>query len=225
MLHLILNTLDLLQKCYRRLHLAPWIRQRCPDLQTAVTFQGQLLVYQNSSSRKYPLSWRRVSESLGGNSKHLPLHIPTPMWIMQSRPLTQQCFPASYQRNMMVLLINARFLIQCAILCISPSTNGKRHWEKTYKTICCWVCSDDSDVQRATESWWNEPVLKTRWYWLEVENFPFNIMTVHKNLEYIKFAKQLTPCQAWWALLFTTSIIPFTSISCSYTDPGPRKVK
>ncbi|KAI2647139.1 Transposon Tf2-6 polyprotein [Labeo rohita] len=40
-------------------------------------------------------------------------------------------------------------------------------------------------------------------HWLEGALHPFQVITDHKNLEYIKGAKRLNPCQARWALFFT----------------------
>lgn len=40
-------------------------------------------------------------------------------------------------------------------------------------------------------------------HWLEGAVQPFQIITDHKNLEYIKGAKRLNPRQARWALFFT----------------------
>ncbi|KAI2645252.1 Transposon Tf2-6 polyprotein [Labeo rohita] len=40
-------------------------------------------------------------------------------------------------------------------------------------------------------------------HWLEGATYPFQVITDHKNLEYIKSAKRLNPRQARWALFFT----------------------
>ncbi|KAL0170543.1 hypothetical protein M9458_035139, partial [Cirrhinus mrigala] len=40
-------------------------------------------------------------------------------------------------------------------------------------------------------------------HWLEGAKHPFQVITYHKNLEYIKGAKRLNPRQARWALFFT----------------------
>ncbi|KAI2661138.1 Transposon Tf2-6 polyprotein [Labeo rohita] len=40
-------------------------------------------------------------------------------------------------------------------------------------------------------------------HWLEGARHPFQVITDHKNLEYIKGAKRLNPRQARWALFFT----------------------
>ncbi len=40
-------------------------------------------------------------------------------------------------------------------------------------------------------------------HWLEGAIHPFQVITDHKNLEYIKNAKRLNPRQARWALFFT----------------------
>ncbi|KAK3561514.1 hypothetical protein QTP86_006170 [Hemibagrus guttatus] len=40
-------------------------------------------------------------------------------------------------------------------------------------------------------------------YWLEGSTHPFQVITDHKNLEYIKSAKRLNPRQARWSLFFT----------------------
>ncbi|KAK3517208.1 hypothetical protein QTP70_001074 [Hemibagrus guttatus] len=40
-------------------------------------------------------------------------------------------------------------------------------------------------------------------HWLEGSTHPFQVITAHKNLEYIKSAKRLNPRQARWSLFFT----------------------
>ena len=40
-------------------------------------------------------------------------------------------------------------------------------------------------------------------HWLEGAVHPFQVITDHKNLEYIKSAKRLNPRQARWSLFFT----------------------
>ncbi|KAL0146463.1 hypothetical protein M9458_058231 [Cirrhinus mrigala] len=40
-------------------------------------------------------------------------------------------------------------------------------------------------------------------HWLEGATHPFQVITDHKNLEYIRGVKRLSPCQARWALFFT----------------------
>ncbi|KAL0192333.1 hypothetical protein M9458_010629, partial [Cirrhinus mrigala] len=40
-------------------------------------------------------------------------------------------------------------------------------------------------------------------HWLEGAKHPFLIITDHKNLQYLREAKHLNPCQARWALFFT----------------------
>lgn len=40
-------------------------------------------------------------------------------------------------------------------------------------------------------------------HWLEGARQPFLVLTDHKNLQYLKEAKRLNPCQARWALFFT----------------------
>ena len=40
-------------------------------------------------------------------------------------------------------------------------------------------------------------------HWLEGARYPFQVITDHKNLEYIKGAKRLNPRQARWSLFFT----------------------
>lgn len=39
-------------------------------------------------------------------------------------------------------------------------------------------------------------------HWLEGANFPFTVLTDHKNLEYLRSAKCLNPRQARWSLFF-----------------------
>ncbi len=40
-------------------------------------------------------------------------------------------------------------------------------------------------------------------HWLEGANHRFEVITDHRNLEYLRNAKRLNPRQAWWALFFT----------------------
>lgn len=40
-------------------------------------------------------------------------------------------------------------------------------------------------------------------HWLEGADHPFMIYTDHKNLEYLRTAKRLTPRQARWSLFFS----------------------
>ncbi|KAK3547073.1 hypothetical protein QTP86_009905 [Hemibagrus guttatus] len=40
-------------------------------------------------------------------------------------------------------------------------------------------------------------------HWLEGARHPFQVLTDHRNLEYLRGAKHLNPCQARWALFFT----------------------
>lgn len=40
-------------------------------------------------------------------------------------------------------------------------------------------------------------------HWLEGANFPFSVLTDHKNLEYLRSAKHLNPRQARWSLFFS----------------------
>lgn len=40
-------------------------------------------------------------------------------------------------------------------------------------------------------------------HWLEGAEFPFTVLTDHRNLEYLSSAKRLNLCQARWALYFT----------------------
>ncbi|KAK3527495.1 hypothetical protein QTP86_023021, partial [Hemibagrus guttatus] len=40
-------------------------------------------------------------------------------------------------------------------------------------------------------------------HWLEGARHPFQVLTDHQNLEYLRGAKRLNPRQAWWALFFT----------------------
>lgn len=40
-------------------------------------------------------------------------------------------------------------------------------------------------------------------HWLEGAQFPFTVITDHKNLQYLRGAKRLNPRQARWSLFFT----------------------
>ncbi|KAI2645990.1 Transposon Tf2-6 polyprotein [Labeo rohita] len=50
-------------------------------------------------------------------------------------------------------------------------------------------------------------------HWLEGATHPFQVITDHKNLEYIKGAKRLNPRQARWALFLTQHSIHLTSLT------------
>ncbi len=56
-------------------------------------------------------------------------------------------------------------------------------------------------------------------HWLEGAQYPFEVITDHKNLQYLRDAKRLNPRQARWALLFTR----FNFI-ISY-HPGNKNIK
>ncbi len=47
-------------------------------------------------------------------------------------------------------------------------------------------------------------------HWLEGAQHPFEVITDHKNLEYIRSAKRLNPRQARWALFFTRFLFTIT---------------
>ncbi len=49
-------------------------------------------------------------------------------------------------------------------------------------------------IKLALEEWW---------HWLEGSQHPFEVITDHKNLQYLREAKRLNPRQARWALFFT----------------------
>lgn len=50
----------------------------------------------------------------------------------------------------------------------------------------------------------NQELALEEWrHWLEGATHPFVIYTDHKNLEYLRSAKRLNPCQARWSLFFT----------------------
>ncbi|KAK3529361.1 hypothetical protein QTP70_029335 [Hemibagrus guttatus] len=56
-------------------------------------------------------------------------------------------------------------------------------------------------------------------HWLEGAKHPFMVLTDHKNLEHLRDAKRLNPCQARWVLFFTR--FDFT---ISY-HPGSKNIK
>ncbi|KAI2664140.1 Transposon Tf2-9 polyprotein [Labeo rohita] len=56
-------------------------------------------------------------------------------------------------------------------------------------------------------------------HWLEGANHPFQVITDHKNLQYLRDAKRLCPRQARWALFFTRF-----NFSISYR-PGSKNVR
>ncbi|KAI2668646.1 Transposon Tf2-9 polyprotein [Labeo rohita] len=61
--------------------------------------------------------------------------------------------------------------------------------------------------------------LKEWRHWLEGSIHPFQVLTDHKNLQYLRDAKRLTPRQARWALFFTRF-----QFSISYR-PGAKNVR
>ncbi|KAI2644950.1 Transposon Ty3-I Gag-Pol polyprotein [Labeo rohita] len=56
-------------------------------------------------------------------------------------------------------------------------------------------------------------------HWLEGANHPFQVITDHKNLQYLRDAKRLCPRQARWALFFTRF-----NFSISYR-PGSKNIR
>ncbi|XP_067230540.1 rhomboid-related protein 3 isoform X1 [Chanodichthys erythropterus] len=56
-------------------------------------------------------------------------------------------------------------------------------------------------------------------HWLEGANHPFQVLTDHKNLEYLKAAKRLNPRQARWAMFFSRF-----NFTISYR-PGVKNIK
>ncbi|KAK3542049.1 hypothetical protein QTP86_011349 [Hemibagrus guttatus] len=48
-------------------------------------------------------------------------------------------------------------------------------------------------------------------HWLEGARHPFQVLTDHRNLEYLRGAKRLNPRQARWALFFTRFVFTFES--------------
>ncbi|KAK9976143.1 hypothetical protein ABG768_021349, partial [Culter alburnus] len=56
-------------------------------------------------------------------------------------------------------------------------------------------------------------------HWLEGAKHPFQVLTDHKNLEYLKAAKRLNPRQARWAMFFSRF-----DFSISYR-PGSKNIK
>ncbi|KAL0153973.1 hypothetical protein M9458_050730, partial [Cirrhinus mrigala] len=56
-------------------------------------------------------------------------------------------------------------------------------------------------------------------HWLEGSQHPFQVITDHKNLQYLREAKRLNPRQARWALFFTRF-----KFSISYR-PGPKNIR
>ncbi|KAK3564100.1 hypothetical protein QTP86_007542 [Hemibagrus guttatus] len=53
-------------------------------------------------------------------------------------------------------------------------------------------------------------VLKEWRHWLEGAHHPFQVLTDHRNLEYLRGAKQLNPWQARWAMFFTRFVFTVT---------------
>ncbi|KAK3505977.1 hypothetical protein QTP70_002186 [Hemibagrus guttatus] len=47
-------------------------------------------------------------------------------------------------------------------------------------------------------------------HWLEGAHHPFQVLTDHRNLEYLRGAKRLNPRQAWWAIFFTRFVFTVT---------------
>ncbi|KAL0182494.1 hypothetical protein M9458_021869, partial [Cirrhinus mrigala] len=56
-------------------------------------------------------------------------------------------------------------------------------------------------------------------HWLEGANFPFQVITDHKNLQYLRNAKRLCPRQARWSLFFSRF-----QFSITY-HPGPKNIR
>ncbi|XP_048059303.1 uncharacterized protein LOC125275953 [Megalobrama amblycephala] len=56
-------------------------------------------------------------------------------------------------------------------------------------------------------------------HWLEGAKHSFLVLTDHKNLEYLRAAKRLNPCQACWAMFFSRF-----DFSISY-HPGSKNIK
>ncbi|KAL0176948.1 hypothetical protein M9458_029278 [Cirrhinus mrigala] len=56
-------------------------------------------------------------------------------------------------------------------------------------------------------------------HWLEGANFPFQVITDHKNLQYLHNAKRLCPRQARWSLFFSRF-----QFSITYR-PGPKNIR
>ncbi|KAL0177344.1 hypothetical protein M9458_026238, partial [Cirrhinus mrigala] len=56
-------------------------------------------------------------------------------------------------------------------------------------------------------------------HWLEGANFPFQVITDHKNLQYLRNAKRLCPRQARWSLFFSRF-----QFSITYR-PGPKNIR
>ncbi|KAK3510712.1 hypothetical protein QTP70_015989, partial [Hemibagrus guttatus] len=70
---------------------------------------------------------------------------------------------------------------------------------------------DTVKVQAVTE--WPKPstaALEEWHYWLEGARHPFQVLTDHRNLEYLRGAKRLNPRQAQWALFFTRFVFTVT---------------
>ncbi|KAK3530126.1 hypothetical protein QTP86_014792, partial [Hemibagrus guttatus] len=70
---------------------------------------------------------------------------------------------------------------------------------------------DTVKVQAVTE--WPKPstaALKEWHHWLEGARHPFQVLTDHRNLEYLQGAKRLNPRQAQWALFFTRFVFTVT---------------
>ncbi|XP_049335604.1 uncharacterized protein LOC125802248 [Astyanax mexicanus] len=70
-------------------------------------------------------------------------------------------------------------------------------------------------------------------HWLEGANYPFMVLTDHKNLEYLNSAKRLNPRQARWSLFFSRFDFSITyrpgsrngkadALSRMYTDEAPQ---
>ncbi|KAK3510497.1 hypothetical protein QTP70_009153 [Hemibagrus guttatus] len=56
-------------------------------------------------------------------------------------------------------------------------------------------------------------------HWLEGVRHPFQVLTDHRNLEYLRGAKRLNPRQARWAIFFTRFAFTVTYV------PGPKTAK
>lgn len=93
------------------------------------------------------------------------------------------------------------------------------------RTLCMRCCLSSRGIQpdfsknsprrrgttiSVTENSWPFKFALEEWrHWFQGTQQPFTVLTDHKNLEYLRDAKRLTPHQARWALVLPISISPF----------------
>ncbi|KAK3556118.1 hypothetical protein QTP70_005602 [Hemibagrus guttatus] len=100
------------------------------------------------------------------------------------------------------------------VVAVDASNSGigavlSQHHGQPGKLFPCAYCSRKLTYAERNYDVGNKELLAMKaaikeWrHWLEGSTHPFQVITDHKNLEYIKSAKRLNPRQARWSLFFT----------------------